>query len=153
MEGRGRIPERGGHIRQRQLETVGDPLGEGSSRDATELHTAPSGLTATEAGIVYSKLGSIQRKWDKNKLSEYSGRIRFIEEEVKRTVDGRGKPGYEFNLAMLFPSLKEIGMSTTNWSLRWFTLPLWSWITERLEKTRDSIPVARSPVDQFVEQC
>ena len=153
MEGRGRIPERGGAIRQRQLETVGDPLGEGSSRDATESHTAPSGLPATEAGVVYSKLGVIQRKWEKNRLSEYSRQMRFIEEEEKRTVDESGKPGYKFNLAMLFPSIKEIGMSSTNWSLRWFTLPLWSWITERLEKTRDSIPVARSPVDQFVEQC
>ena len=119
MEGRVRIPERGGAIRQRQLETVGDPLGEGSSRDAEESHTAPlTGLPATEAGVVYSKLGLIQRKWEGNMLSEYSRRIRFIKEERKGSVDANGKPGFKFKLSMLFPSIKEIELSPTNWDLR-----------------------------------
>ena len=153
MEGRVQLLERVGAIRQRQLERVGNPLGEDSSRDGRESDKAPSGLPPTQAEVVYSRLGVIQKRWSMNKLSEYCRQMQFIEGEMKRTVDENGKAGFKFNLSMLFPSIEKIGISSTNWSLRWFQLPLWRWITERLEKTRDSIQVPLSPVDQFVEQC
>ena len=153
MEGRVRPLLKEGAIRQRQLERVGDPIGEGSSRDARESDKAPSGLPPTQAEAVYLTLGKIQKQWNNNKFSDYSRQIQFIEEEMKRTVDENGKEGFRFNLSMLFPSIEKIEISSTNWSLRWFQLPLWRWITERLEKTRDSIQVTLSPVDQFVVQC
>ena len=59
MEGRVRLLERDGATRQRQLERVGDPLGEGSSRDARESDKAPSGLPPTQAEAVYSRFGVI----------------------------------------------------------------------------------------------
>ena len=111
MAGRGRIPERGGAIRQRQLETVGDPLGEGSSRDAEESHTAPlTGLPATEAGVVYSRLGVIQRKGGKNQGSLYNHMMVRIQEEAKRTVDEDGEEGFSFDLSEFFPRVRTVGI-------------------------------------------
>ena len=61
MEGRVRPLLKEGAIRQRQLERVGDPFGEDSSRDARQSHTAPLGLPATGAEDIYSKLGVIKK--------------------------------------------------------------------------------------------
>ena len=116
MEGRGRIPERGGAIRQRQQETVGDPLGEGSSRDATESHTAPlTGLPATEAGVVYSRLGVIQRKGGKNQGSLYNHMMVRIQEEAKRTVDEDGEEGMKI-MTKNFNRCRFGGSFKTNWN-------------------------------------
>ena len=125
MEGRVRSLERDEAVRYQRLEMTGDPHGVGSSWDLRESHTAPSGLPATRSKDIYSILGVIQRKWGKNKLSDYSTQLRFIEEEGKRSVDENGKAGYKFKLSMLFPPITEIGVSSTNWSRRWFQLPLW----------------------------
>ena len=97
-------------------------------------------------------MGVIQRNWERNELSEYSLQKKIIKGELKRLVDENGKAGYKFQLSMLFPPIKEIGISSTDWSRRWFQLPLWRWITERVEFARESIPGPQSPVDEFIEQ-
>ena len=125
MKGRVRRLEKDESVRHQGLEMTRDPHGVGSSRDLRESHTAPSGLPATRSEDAYSKLGVIQRKWGRNKWSEYSLQMKFIEEELKRSVDENGKAGYQFKLSMLFPPIREIGVSSTDWNRRWFQLPLW----------------------------
>ena len=152
MEGRVRNFERNEAVRYQRLEMTGDLHWVDPSRDARESHTAPSGLPVTQAEDTYSNLGVIQKRWGLNKFSDYSRQLTFIEGEIKRKVDKKGKEGFIFNLSMLFPPIEESGISSTDWSLGWFQLPLWRWITDRVENAQDSIPVPQSPRDQFVEQ-
>ena len=156
MAGRVRRFERNESVRHQAFERARDPHGVDPSRDLRESHTAPSGLPATRSGDVYSILGVkggvIQEKWDLNLLSEYSLQKEFIKGELKRKVDENGKAGYKFELSMLFPPIREMEISSTNWSQRFFQLPLWRWISERVEFTRNSIPGLNSPVDEFAEQ-
>ena len=157
MAGRVRRFERNESVRHQELGMTRDSLGVSPSREPRESHTAPSGLPATRSGDAYSTLGRVefgelQRKWEINKLSEYSLRKEFIEEEQKRAVDEKGRAGYKFKLSMLFPTIKESGLSSTNWNRRFFQLPMWTAITARLENTRGLIPGPLAPVDEFIEQ-
>ena len=125
MAGRVRHFARDESVRHQELGMTRDSRGVSPSREPRESHTAPSGLPATRSGDAYStlgrvKLGELQRKWDFNKLSEYSLRKKFIEEEWKRSVDKKGRAGYKFKLSMLFPTITESGLSSTNWNLRFF---------------------------------
>ena len=156
MAGRARHFARDESVRHRVFERTRDPHGVDSSQDLRQSHTAPSGLPATRSGDVFSILGvkggKIQENWEKNVLSEYSLQKEFVKGEVQRKIDENGKAGYKFQLSMLFPPIKEMEISSTNWSRRFFQLPLWRWIAERVENTRDSIPGLKSPVDEFAEQ-